>query len=317
MAILLMGLAYTTIFLLRLIAFTSEELSFESWIFLIRGVILMAIGLTIVIKLPRANEHIFFAMFLVNFACTSWLAIGETYWIADVLVWALTAGGFVYAMIKYPGESAASLYAEYFSRKKKSVWYKKPVLYFADAKHFWLLYFPAMILLRASGHFISEVFLDALNIIVNISGLIYFRISYSLAGKTDRSRLAWILWGVVLALLITLVELLVRIFYPEASAEIFRITFALTAATISISIIMGVFFAGFLDSSLVLRGTIVYSAVFLSVVFLFSFVEHFVEHGIAVMFHIENDMVSAFLAGFLALLIQPLHNKLESKLPKF
>jgi hypothetical protein len=35
------------------------------------------------------------------------------------------------------------------------------------------------------------------------------------------------------------------------------------------------------------------------------------------MLHIENDLLNAFLAGILALLIQPLHKKLEKILPKF
>ena len=271
----------------------------------------------IAIKLRKLNEHIFFALFLVNYAFNSWLMIIPTSWIINALSWSVTAGSFVYAMIKYPGESARSLYEGYFSKKKRPTAFTKAVLFFAEDKHFWLIFFPMMIGLQVAGHFLPGVFFNTLNIVVNICGLIYFRISYTLAGKTDRSRLAWILWGIVAALVVTLVELLINIFYPEASPVIFQVSFALTAAIICISVIMAVFFAGFLDTGLVVRGTIVYSAIFLFVVFLFSVIENLIEHHLAAMLHIENDMVSAFLAGFLALLINPLHKKLEHVLPKF
>ena len=317
LAILVMGVAYTDIFLIRLIARIGEDLLFLDWVFLVRGVILMCIGIVIAIKLPRTNEHIFFALFLVNFALYSWLASDLRESISDTLAWSATAGSFIYAMIVYPGTSAASLYWEYFAAKRTPLFYKRAILFFTQAKHFWLIFFPVLIGARALAFSDSDVIKESLNILVVLSGLVYFRISYNLAGKTDRSRLAWILWGAIVSLVLTLVDVLIKIFYPAAPPIVSEILIALTAATICISIIMGVFFAGFLDTGLVLRGTIVYSAIFLSVVFLFSFVEHFIEHEIAAIMHIENDMVSAFLAGFLALLIQPLHKKLEHILPKF
>ena len=316
LAIILMGIAYTAIFLTQFIwTKPAKRMPFENWVLLVRGTILMTIGLIIALKLPRANEHIFFAFFLVNFALTSWIFLFKPFWALDAMSWALTAGSFVYAMIKYPGATAHKLYAEYLAAKRGI--YKRPVLFFTGDKKFWLIFFPALILLRALGYIYSDILSDALNIIVNISGLIYFRISYSLAGKTDRSRLAWILWGLITALVITLIELLIRVFYPEASPVFFQITFAVTSGTISIAIIMGVFFAGFLDSGLVLRGTIVYSVMFLAVIFTFSVIEHYIEHSLSLMLGIESDLISSFLAGFLALAVQPIHKRLEHILPKF
>jgi hypothetical protein len=313
-AILGLAICYTVIFILRLISY-DQDLSFENIVFLVRGIILMFIGFVIAIKLPRANEHIFFAFFLINFALSSWLFLLGVSWIIEIISWALTAGSFVYAMIKYPGTSAHDLYRNYLERKNP--FYRNIILFFTDDKKFWLIFFPALIGLRIAGSFSSKNLLAVLDILVNIAGLLYFRISYSLAGKTDRSRLAWILWGIVVALAVTLVELLVKIFYPEIPPLFFEITFALTTATICISIIMGVFFSGFLDTALVLRGTIVYSAMFLAVIFLFSFIEHYIQHGLAIMLGIESDLINAFLAGFLALAIQPVHKKLEHILPRF
>jgi len=315
LAIIIMGAAYTAIFLSQFIGQTGEALHFEKWVLLVRGIILMAIGLTIALKLANPNEHIFFAFFLVNFALTSWLFLFKPFWALDAITWALTAGSFVYAMIKYPGASAHKLYAEYLENKRGI--YKRPILFFTDDKKFWLTFFPALIIIRALGYLYSDNLSDALNIIVNISGLIYFRISYGLADKTDRSRLAWILWGLITALVVTLIELLIRIFYPEASLVFFQLTFALTSGTICIAIIMGVFFAGFLDTALVLRGTIVYSVMFLAVIFTFSVIEHYIQHGLAIILGIESDLINAFLAGILALAVQPIHKKLEHILPKF
>ncbi|MDP4219059.1 MAG: hypothetical protein Q8896_01345 [Bacteroidota bacterium] len=316
LAVIATGFAFIAVFLLLMIPRLGEVLPFDAWVFLIRGAILMAVGLIIAFKLPHANEHIFFALFLVNFGFNSWLSFNPVFWLVGALSWSLTSASFVYAMMKYPGVSARELYQNYLARRRPL--YKRPVLFFTDDKKFWLIFFPVLIGLRIAVTVTSSaVFSQIVNVVVIFCGLIYFRISYNLAGKADRSRLAWIIWGVVVTLLLTMVEVVVRIFYPEAPQAIYQVLAALKAATVCISLVMGVFLSGFLDSALVGRGTIVYSAIFLSVVFLFSFVEHFIEHEIATLIHIETDMASAFLAGFLALLIQPLHEKLEHKLPKF
>lgn len=315
--ILMMGGAYCAIFLFRLITRSDSDLSLLNWVFLIRGIIVMLVGLVIAIKLPKTNEHIFFALFLVNFAFYSWLYIGERMWILDTLAWSVTAGSFVYSMIVYPGTSAARLYSEYFKARHHPNWYKRVVLYFTALKKFWLIFFPMLIIARSLAFFLSDTASESLSIFVLVCGLIYFRISYNLTDKTDRSRLAWILWGAILSVLLTLSDVFIQIFYPSAPVMISEIIIALTAGIVCLSIIMGVFFAGFLDSGLVVRGTIVYSAVFFSVIFLFSFIEHYILYGLSVMLHIDGGMTAAFLAGFLALLVQPIHNKLEKKLPKF
>lgn len=316
-AILILGIAYSTIFLFRILSRTGGDLSLLNWVFIIRGVIVMAVGIVVAAKLPRTNEHIFFALFLVNFAFYSWLTIDNSFWVIDALTWSVTAGSFIFAMIVYPGTSAASLYTEYFKARHHPQWYKKAVLFFTAPKKFWMIFFPLLIAARSLAFFSSDTASESLSIFVLICGLIYFRISYNLAGKTDRSRLAWILWGATLSVLLTLTDVLIQIFYPSAPVMISEIIIALTAGIVCLSIIMGVFFAGFLDTGLVVRGTIVYSAVFLSVIFLFSFIEHYILYGLSVMLHIDGGMTAAFLAGFLALAVQPIHNKLEKKLPKF
>jgi hypothetical protein len=314
LAMIGLAIGYSIFFLFKLFSY-QKDFSFDDIVFIIRGIILILIGLIIAIKLPRSNEHIFFALFLINFALTSWMFLFEASWITEAITWAFTGGSFVYAMLKYPGTSAQVLYKSYLANKR--LLYKNSVLFFTDDKKFWLIFFPLLIILRIIGHFTTANFLAALDIVVNIAGLLYFRISYSLAGKSDKSRLAWILWGAVLTLAITIIELLVKIFYPEITPLFFQITFGCATATICISIIMGVFFSGFLDTALVLRSTIVYSTMFLVVIFFFSVVENILEHKLSHMLGIENDLINAFLAAFLALAIQPLHKKLEHILPKF
>src|ERR1051325_7506296 len=148
-----LGIFYTGLFLFGALTF-SQSFSFDNIVFVIRGGILMIVGIIVVIKLPRANEHIFFAFFLINFALTSWLFLFEVSWILESLTWAMTGGSFVYAMVKYPGASAQELYRNYLSRKRPL--YRNTILFFTGSRKFWLLFFPVLILLRIGGHFTSE-----------------------------------------------------------------------------------------------------------------------------------------------------------------
>lgn len=315
--IIIVGLAYSAVSAVNIISTVAEDIPLYGWVFLIRGILLMVVGIVIAIKLRHANEHIFFAFFLVNFAFNSWLPFGPPSPEIFILFWALTTGSFIYAMITYPGASAAELYSQYFKATRHPRRYKNAVLYFITPKHFWLLFFPMLIAVRTLAFFFADFMYGPLNMVGILCGLIYFRISYKLAGKSDKNRLAWVLWGVIVSLLLTFIDILIMLFYPEAPLMIREAITVLYAVTICISLVMAVFFAGFLDTGLVVRGTIVYSAVFLSVIFLFSFIEHYILYGLSVMLHIEGGMMAAFLAGFLSLLVQPIHKILEHKLPKF
>ena len=315
-AVFLLAIAYSAVFLAWALPRSAEDFSFTMWVFLIRGVILMSVGIVITFKLRHTNEHIFFALFLVNFASNSWHVLETPHWTVALLSWSLTAASFVYAMIKYPGPSAHSLYATHFAHRRSPALYKKIVLFFTPDKHFWLIFFPALIAARIVAVFFSDVLSQSLNILVILAGLVYFRVSYRIAGHAGRSRLGWVLWGAVVVLVLTLISVLIGIFYPEAPPVVWYTITALTAATVCISVVMGVFFAGFLDTELVLRSTIVYSAIFLVVVFLFSFIETYILHTVSHLLHIQSEMAGAFLTGLLALIVTPLHNKIEHVVKK-
>ncbi|MFI5263541.1 MAG: hypothetical protein ACHQM6_03395, partial [Candidatus Kapaibacterium sp.] len=316
-AIIILGLVYSAVSAVNILSEVAADIPFNGWVLLIRGIILMVIGMVIAIKLRRANEHIFFAFFLVNLALNSLLPFGSPSPIALDLSWALTTASFIYAMITYPGASAGELYSQYFTTTRHPRRYKNAVLYFIAPKHFWLMFFPALIGIRILASLFATIMYGPLNMLGILCGLIYFRISYKLAGKSDRNRLAWVLWGVIVSLLLSFIDILIILFYTEPPAIIQEVLVVLYALTICISLVMAVFFAGFLDSSLVVRRTIVYSAIFVAVIFLFSFIEHYVLYGLSVMLHIEGGMTAAFLAGFLSLAVQPIHKFLEHKLPKF
>ena len=152
-AILIMAGLYGIFFLYRIFGNAHEKISFLDLVFIIRGIIVMLVGLVIAIKLPKTNEHIFFALFLVNFAFYSWLYIGQRMWILDTLAWSVTAGSFVYSMIVYPGTSAASLYSEYFKARHHPQWYKKAVLVFTVPKKIWCIFFHMLINKRSLDFF--------------------------------------------------------------------------------------------------------------------------------------------------------------------
>ncbi|MEP7235710.1 MAG: hypothetical protein ABI778_10480 [Ignavibacteriota bacterium] len=317
LGILVLGIVYTATAAVSIVPAVSRDMPLFSWVLIIRGLVVMTIGFVITIKLKQTNEHIFFAFFLVNFAFNTWLPFQNPLEVVLIFSWALTSASFIYAMITYPGARAAQLYSGYFGKSKHPRFYKKSVLYFIRTKHFWFLFFPALLAARAVATLYVPTMLAPLNLFAIVCGLLYFRISYNLAGRADKNRLAWVLWGLTVSLLLTVIDILILFFYAQPP-QLFRdVLSVLYASTICISIIMAVFFAGFLDSSLVVRRTIVYSAVFLLVIFAFSFIEHYVLYGLSVMLDIEGGMTAAFLAGFLSLAVTPIHKFLEHKLPKF
>ncbi|MEI8135214.1 MAG: hypothetical protein WCH46_09120 [bacterium] len=311
-----LGFASCAILPVHFASHPPSDLQFVDWIFAVRGLVMVVVGLTIAIKLRQANQHIYFSLFLISFAINSWFYVAHPPVLITTLSWALTGSSFVFSMIKYPGAHAKDLYTHYFTHHHSV--FHKPILLFTDGKKFWLIFFPVLLIFQIFASNVSSgIISQILNTIIIICGFVYFRISYILATKSDRAILAWVLWGVIVTLSLTLIETLVLLLYPEIPYGFIQGYLLMTAATICLSLLMGVFFAGFLDTGLVLRGTIVYSALFLVVIFLFSVIEHFIEKELALMLQIENDLISAFLAGFLALAINPLHKKLEELLPKF
>lgn len=94
-------------------------------------------------------------------------------------------------------------------------------------------------------------------------------------------------------------------------------SYILICLVICFSFIMAIFFYGSTDAHIVVRKTIIYSALFLTGLFIFGVLEHFVVHIIGHALHIKNSILNSCLGAAIALLIRPLHNKVEHRLEKW
>lgn len=324
LTILLAGIVYSVASAALIYARISSEVlvpvGFEEWCFVARGAVMLLIGFFVVLNIRTAHSHIYFGLFLLNFGLISILTSSENVlprefpWsLAIPLVWALSAASFIFAMMRFPGEDAHAMYTVWLDRRLPLL--KQPMLWATATGHFWWVIFPLLFATKALVHIWSVALPnDLLNIAALLAGLLYFSMSYSVSHKNDRSKLGWILWGLVLSLTFFILELIWVYCFSNYSSSIFQL---LEVATQIVAVIFSVFFAGAVQAGLVVRRTIIYSTTFLSVIFLFSVVENLIEHRLSHAMHIENDIVGAVLSGVLALAVQPLHKKLEHVLPKF
>jgi hypothetical protein len=157
---------------------------------------------------------------------------------------------------------------------------------------------------------VSSVLTFALNMGILLTGLVYFRISYHFSGPQNQNRLTWLLWGLVGTIALYAVQLFLLLLYPDM--VYLRVgVYVLTSLVVCLSFIFFIFFSGSTDARIVMRKTILYSAVFLSGLFLFGAVEHYVIHVLAHALHVQSSFLSSCLGAAIALLARPLHHRVE------
>jgi hypothetical protein len=285
------------------------------WHDYILSVLVISIGVMLALRLQKPSYHIFLAAFLVIFGCTYsmyrvWAVAGIDSVIFDVIIGAVAGALFIYSMIRFSGKHSAAEYRQYFLRRKRPEWYKKAVIFFSNDKAFWFIFFPALFGLTLAGTLVPPVIAFIINIVILMVGLVYFRISFFFAGSENRNKLAWLLWGLIVTIGLYLVQLFLAMLYYDLMLLRF-IILLLNSLVIVFSFSMSIFFFRSTDARFVVRKTLIYGAIFLAGLFVFGAVEHYVIHTIAHALHIQSSILNSCFGAAIALMIRPLHHKVE------
>jgi len=295
-----------------------EIASFIWWSDLFMTVAIAAIGSTLAFMLKRTSYHLFLggALILLAIGYTwtqTWERIIPSTMLAEAILTSTTGVVFIYSMLRFAGKHTTADYYNYFKSHKRPRWYKSLVVLFSKDKAFWFLLFPLFFLLALLSTLISVVISFALNIVILITGLIYFRISYNFSGKENQNRLSWLLWELISVTGLYVVELILWQFYSNLIYLRLSV-YILTCLVICFSFIMCIFFSRGTDANIIVRKTLIYSALFLAGLFLFGVLEHLVIHSVAHLLHVKSSILNSCVGAAIALLIRPLHHAVEHRL---
>jgi hypothetical protein len=305
--------------------FISEKINpittpYSWWSGYVMTVVLIGIGVTLALRLNWPSYHIFLAGFLIFFGLDHTLSRVFT-WIPkaglsiEVAIAAVTGTLFIYSFMRFAGKHPPAEYGQYFACRKRPGWYKRAVIFFSKDKPFWGLMFPLIVGVMVVSTVAPPPVSGLINIMILFTGLVYFRISFYFAGSENRNRLAWVLWGLITTIGMYIVQLFLWLLYPELlllriTADIFN------KLVICFSFIMCVFFSRGTDARFVVRKTLIYGAIFLAGLFVFGAIEHYVIHMISHALHIQSSILNSCLGAAIALMIRPLHHKVEVWLGK-
>lgn len=285
------------------------------WHDYIMCVLLMLIGLVLAFRLKQSSYHLFLAGFLICFAASftvvrAWYLRPPGGAFIEATQGAVTGAIFIYSMMRFAGRHSPEAYGQYFLRRKRPGWYKRAVMFFSKDRPFWFLLFPVIAGFLISSLFIGSVVSAILNVLILIIGLIYFRISFYFAGSENRNRLWWLLWGLTATIVLYLMQFFLWLFYPELKWMALA-AYGLTSLVVCLAFIMSIFFFRSTDARFVVRKTVIYGAIFLAGLFVFGAVEHYVIHTIAHALHLQSSILNSCFGAAMALMIRPLHHKVE------
>lgn len=292
------------------------------------SLIMIITGLLLAWGLKKRSYHIFFAFFLCLVGSNitlyfAWAFVSDLWYyiIAAGSFW-LSASFFIYSTIRFSGKFSAEAYHNFFKGKRRPHWYKAFVIYFSDGRHFWFMLSPAILLLYCLSYLGSLYIAPALGVVVHLLvfaiGLVYFRITYHLSGHESRNKLAWLLWGLIATISVFCVRLILELFLTKYLTDVLAILLlTLYHLIVCFSIVMTVFFAKATNARLVVKKTILYSILLLSGLLVFGILEHYLIHVMSHVLHVESSILSSVLGGSIALLLRPLHHRVEHWLNHF
>jgi hypothetical protein len=278
-------------------------------------IILVVMGVLLAIRLPSLSYHVFLAGFLIFFA-HSFAIFQGWWWLPGSAIWmqlantSVTGALFIYSMMRFSGKHNRDAYRQYFVGRRRPKFYKNIVVFFSQDKPFWLLLFPLLLAGTLGDYYFTHVIGALLNILILVLGLIYFRISYAFSGKENQNRLTWMLWGLIMVIGFYFVELFLFIFYDDLG-DVFMAVYLIKLLIICLSFALSIFFFKSTDARFFVRKTLIYGAILLAGLFVFGTIEHFIIHTIAHSLHIQSSLLNSCLGAALALLIRPLHHKVE------
>lgn len=180
-------------------------------------------------------------------------------------------------------------------------------------RYTWIVY-PIIIFIAGYVSSYSKtisVITDALlNIGILITGVLFLYAAYKRSTYSERNKILWLFWGVVTYSFLTIIALSIRVFNQEMSLIVRLTIISLMSASLTLSMVMCLFFSDTFDTGIIVRRTIVDGSIFTIIVILYNTIEHYFLHWISHELHLSNVLVSSFLSGIFVMIFSPVHHKL-------
>lgn len=277
---------------------------------LITQPLLSFLSLIILIKTKQQIGNLMFALFLsllsVDWILVHFKIIGHN-WVSDVFLLCIsiiTGTVFIKAFQYFPRQIT--------EEDIKSVFPKGIILSkyatFTIKNNSWLI-FPLILVVIAL--FVSTMLM---NVFILITGLIVFYVNFKKSSLNERNKILWLFWGVLTYSFLVITYLLLNYFNKENSDALNVIFNVLKNFVLLFSLFMSLFFSNTFDTGILIRQTLVDSAIFIIIIIVYNTVEHYFLHWLSHTLEISNVLLSSLLSGILVLVFNPVHHKLMNYL---
>jgi hypothetical protein len=149
-----------------------------------------------------------------------------------------------------------------------------------------------------------------LNIGILITGTLNLFATYKRSTHTERNKILWLGWGVLIFSFLAILMIIIQLFNKEMSETLRLIFNSLMAASLVLSMAMSLFFSDTFDTGILIRRTLVDGTIFTIIIILYNTLEHYFLHWLSEVLHLSDVLISSFLSGIFVMIFSPLHHRL-------
>ncbi len=164
--------------------------------------------------------------------------------------------------------------------------------------------------------------LNAVQIFVVLTGVVYFYITYRGADAEAKRKVLWFFEATLATLAILVIVVALRAALLGSDSPTLRDVLQLIVNVVSglatvVCFAAAVFYAGAVSPALIVRKTLVYAATVAVLLFLFAAVEIFIVESLVHALHVTDRFASALLGATFGLGFHPLKHRIEHLLRRF
>ena len=258
-----------------------------------KGILLFAFFLTAV------SQNICLQLLLKVMPLPYW---GYDFWIP--IIGGLAGTLYIKSLQSFPRQVTASNINTVFSRSKLINGFARWTL----KNYTWLL-FPIII---TSGYYFSATpaWGGLVDVFIMLSAFLSLYVNYKNSTPSERNKILWLFWGLVIYTFLFIISLIIGSFYP-GDVRVFKLIMTfISHFLLLISLVMSLFYSNAFDTGHLIRRTIVDGSIFILIVLIYNTLEHYFLHWLSETLHLSNVLISSFMSGFFVLVFTPVHHKL-------
>ena len=158
------------------------------------------------------------------------------------------------------------------------------------------------------------------NIGILITGVLLLFTAYRRSTASERNKILWLCWGVLTYSFVSIIGITIRLFNHDVGQTLGLIISILTSVSLTLSMMMSLFFSDTFDTGILIRRTIVDGSVFTIIIILYNTIEHYFLHWLSEVLHLSDVLISSLLSGIFVMVFSPVHHRfmhfLERKIKK-